>query len=110
MKRSLTRTMLSLAVTALMSVSAFAAEKPADWPNEYKWHEYTKSAEQPVRYGPVKTFLAGKDSDGISFDSLPLQHAVVRVRGNGERKIALIIDPLCPYSRQYEQSLNKLIT
>jgi|SRR5690606_1223974 len=109
MKRRLTNAALSLGFAAMMSVSAFAsAEQPTDWPSQYKWHEYKQTAEQPVRNGRVKTFLNGKEGDGFRFDSLPLQHAVVRVRGTGEQKIALIVDPLCPYSRQYERSLNKL--
>lgn len=45
---------------------------------------------------------------GIDFNSLPLDKAIVRVKGSGERKIALIVDPSCPYSRKQEQELESV--
>lgn len=107
MKHQLTRSLLSFGIFLMLSFNPAAAE-PADWPSEYKWHEYSKTAEQPTSHGRVKTFLNGTKGDGVKFDSLPLQHAVVRVRGNGAQKIALVVDPLCPYSRQYERTINEL--
>lgn len=45
---------------------------------------------------------------GIDFASLPLEKAIVRVRGTGENKVALIVDPSCPYSREQEQELESV--
>jgi thiol:disulfide interchange protein DsbC len=36
----------------------------------------------------------------IDFAQLPLDKAIVRVRGKGTRKLALFADPDCPYCRQ----------
>ena len=41
----------------------------------------------------------------LSFDSLPLELAIKRVKGNGARKLALFSDPDCPYCAKLEQEL-----
>jgi thiol:disulfide interchange protein DsbC len=43
--------------------------------------------------------------NAIPFDSLPLDRAIKRVRGNGSRKIAIFEDPDCPYCRKLEQEM-----
>ena len=43
--------------------------------------------------------------NAIPFDSLPLQWAIKRVKGNGSRHIAIFQDPDCPYCRRLEQTL-----
>ena len=42
----------------------------------------------------------------IAFDSLPLDLAFVRVKGNGERKLAIFSDADCPFCAQLEKSLH----
>lgn len=44
----------------------------------------------------------------IKFDELPLDMAFKRVKGNGERKVAVFSDPDCPYCKQVEGDLAKL--
>lgn len=44
----------------------------------------------------------------IKFDDLPLADAIKVVRGNGQRKLAVFSDPLCPYCRKLEVELGKL--
>ena len=44
----------------------------------------------------------------IPFDDLPLDLAFKRVKGKGERKMALFSDPDCPYCKRIEQDLAKL--
>lgn len=39
----------------------------------------------------------------IDFNSLPLEHAIKVVRGNGSRKIAVFSDPDCPFCKKLEQ-------
>jgi len=41
----------------------------------------------------------------VAFDSLPLELAFKRVKGNGARKLALFSDPDCPYCARLEQEL-----
>ena len=41
----------------------------------------------------------------VSFDSLPLELAFKRVKGNGARKLAIFSDPDCPYCARLEQEL-----
>lgn len=92
----------------LSSVATSAlAEKPKNWPSNRVWHDYSQTAPKPVFNGPVRTFDAGSGLNGVDFKTLPLQHAIVRVRGNGERKIAVFVDPLCPYSKVLEENLNQ---
>jgi thiol:disulfide interchange protein DsbC len=44
----------------------------------------------------------------VDFSQLPLDKAIVRVKGAGERKLALFADPDCPYCKQMEPDLGKL--
>lgn len=41
----------------------------------------------------------------IPFDTLPLQHALVRRKGAGTRRVAVFADPDCPFCAKLEQSL-----
>jgi thiol:disulfide interchange protein DsbC len=41
----------------------------------------------------------------VSLDSLPLQHAIKIVKGDGKRKLAIYTDPNCPYCKQLEKEL-----
>jgi thiol:disulfide interchange protein DsbC len=43
--------------------------------------------------------------NAIPFDSLPLDWAIKRVKGNGSRRIAIFEDPDCPYCKKLEQEL-----
>lgn len=90
--------------------------KPAGWPAKYKWYAYSEAPAVPAYKGKVQDgkmvkFVDGAetwDVDTLLFKTLPLQHAIVRVRGNGARKIAVFADPTCPYSRKQEQDMNKM--
>jgi len=44
----------------------------------------------------------------IAFDELPLDLAFKKVKGNGERKLAVFSDPDCPFCRRVENDLAKL--
>ena len=44
----------------------------------------------------------------IPFAELPFEYAFKKVKGNGERKLAVFSDPDCPFCRQLEKSLNRL--
>jgi len=41
----------------------------------------------------------------VDFTTLPLDKAIVRVKGNGSRKLALFSDPECPYCQALEKQL-----
>lgn len=41
----------------------------------------------------------------IDFSSLPLDKSIIRVKGNGQRKLALFSDPDCPFCQQLEKEL-----
>ena len=41
----------------------------------------------------------------VRFDRLPLSDAIITVRGNGQRKLAVFSDPNCPYCKQLEPEL-----
>lgn len=41
----------------------------------------------------------------VDFNTLPLELAFVRVKGDGSRKLAVFADPDCPYCRQLEHEL-----
>lgn len=49
-----------------------------------------------------------KDARRVSIDSLPLQHAIKAVKGNGKRKLAVFSDPNCPYCKRLEKELTKV--
>lgn len=44
----------------------------------------------------------------VPFESLPLQHAVKIVRGDGSRKLAVFEDPNCIYCKRLHASLNEI--
>lgn len=44
----------------------------------------------------------------IDFSTLPLDHAVKVVKGNGARRIAVFSDPNCPYCKQLETTLKSI--
>jgi thiol:disulfide interchange protein DsbC len=44
----------------------------------------------------------------ISFTDLPLKDAVVEVRGNGKRKVAVFADPNCGFCKRFERDLEKV--
>ncbi len=44
----------------------------------------------------------------VKFDSLPLDKAVIIVKGKGERRLAVFSDPDCPFCRRLEQELAKI--
>ncbi len=44
----------------------------------------------------------------VDFASLPLDKAIVKVKGNGSRKLAVFTDPDCPFCHELEQELAKV--
>jgi thiol:disulfide interchange protein DsbC len=44
----------------------------------------------------------------VDFARLPLDKAIVKVKGDGSRKIAIFTDPDCPYCKRLEQELAKV--
>jgi thiol:disulfide interchange protein DsbC len=44
----------------------------------------------------------------IDWNELPLKDALVTVKGNGSRKVAVFSDPDCPYCRKLENELMKM--
>lgn len=44
----------------------------------------------------------------VEWSSLPLKNAIVTVKGNGQRKIAVFTDPDCPYCKQLAKSLDAM--
>ena len=44
----------------------------------------------------------------IDFDKLPLELAVKRVKGNGQRKLAIFTDPNCGYCKKLEKELSRV--
>ena len=54
---------------------------------------------------PEKTAAANK----IDFSKLPFDDAVVTVRGDGSRKVAIFSDPDCPYCKQFDPAVAKLL-
>jgi thiol:disulfide interchange protein DsbC len=44
----------------------------------------------------------------VDFSKLPLDKAIVRVKGNGARKLALFSDPECPYCQGLEKQMEGL--
>jgi thiol:disulfide interchange protein DsbC len=41
----------------------------------------------------------------VDFSHLPLDKAIVKVKGDGSRKLAIFTDPDCPYCKQLEKEL-----
>lgn len=46
-----------------------------------------------------------RDSRRIAIDSLPLEHALKTVKGNGKRTLIVYSDPNCPYCKRLEKEL-----
>lgn len=46
--------------------------------------------------------------NAIDFDSLPLDRAIKKVKGNGSRKVAVFSDPDCPFCKRIEQEIEKM--
>jgi thiol:disulfide interchange protein DsbC len=44
----------------------------------------------------------------IDFASLPLKDAIVLKQGNGERKLAVFVDPNCGYCKRFERDLSTI--
>ena len=44
----------------------------------------------------------------VDFASLPMDKAIVKVKGNGSRKLAVFSDPDCPFCRELEKELVKV--
>jgi len=44
----------------------------------------------------------------VDFSKLPLDKAIVKVKGNGSRKLAIFTDPDCPYCKQLEKELTNV--
>ncbi len=48
------------------------------------------------------------DLNRIDFNSLPFEHAIKIVKGDGSRKLVAFEDPLCPYCAELEKALETL--
>jgi thiol:disulfide interchange protein DsbC len=46
--------------------------------------------------------------NAIDFETLPFQHAIVTVKGDGKRRLAVFSDPDCPYCEQLEKELEPI--
>ena len=46
--------------------------------------------------------------NAVPFDELPLELALKKVKGNGERKVAVFSDPDCPFCKRIEGEFAKL--
>jgi thiol:disulfide interchange protein DsbC len=44
----------------------------------------------------------------VDFATLPINDAIVTVKGSGKRRVAVFMDPDCPYCKQLESSLSKI--
>lgn len=44
----------------------------------------------------------------LDFSSLPLDKAILKVKGNGARKLVVFTDPDCPFCKRVEQEFEKL--
>ena len=77
---------------------------------------YTDAKVQYILVGSIydaatKTNLTDqklKQLNRIAFDSLPLDLAFKRVKGNGERKLAIFSDADCPFCAQLEKTLREV--
>lgn len=58
-----------------------------------------------------KTNLTQQEKEkivAVDFSKLPFDEAIVRVKGNGKRKLAVFADPQCPYCQGLEQELENV--
>lgn len=68
--------------------------------------DLTEAAYPTQAGGPVEGGAAPRaEASRIDFGSLPLKDAIVTIKGNGSRKLAVFSDPDCPYCRQLEGNL-----
>lgn len=95
-------------ISSVTGASSVNTSKPASWPSQYRWYAYDQTAPQPTNTGNVRAAKIPGWVDGLQFNSLPFQHAIVRVHGDGSRKMAIFSDPYCPHSKRQEEDLNKL--
>lgn len=95
-------------ISSVTGASSVNTSRPANWPSRYRWYAYDRTAPQPTNTGRVHTAKIPGWVDGLQFNSLPFQHAIVRVHGDGSRKMAIFSDPYCPYTKRQEEDLNKL--
>lgn len=49
-----------------------------------------------------------RESRRIAIDTLPLEHAIKTVKGNGERSLIVYSDPNCPYCKRLEKELTEV--
>jgi thiol:disulfide interchange protein DsbC len=49
-----------------------------------------------------------KEARRIDTGSLPLEHAIKTVKGNGKRKLVVFSDPNCPYCKRLEKELTNV--
>jgi thiol:disulfide interchange protein DsbC len=49
-----------------------------------------------------------KELTAIDFNSLPLDRAIKKVKGNGSRKVVVFSDPDCPFCKRIEQEFEKM--
>jgi len=49
-----------------------------------------------------------RELNRVAFDGLPLELSFTRVKGNGERKVAIFSDADCPYCARLEQELKSI--
>jgi len=49
-----------------------------------------------------------RENSRVAFDTLPLHLAFKKVKGNGQRKLAVFSDPDCPYCARMEQELKSI--
>lgn len=54
------------------------------------------------------TEIAMRKLTAIDFSTLPLDQAIRKVKGKGERKLAVFSDPDCPFCKRIEQTIEKL--
>lgn len=67
---------------------------------------FSAAAQAEIRRTQVSTDWDPREV--LDFTSLPFQHAIVRVKGDGSRKMAIFGDPHCPQTRKVERELSKL--
>lgn len=77
---------------------------------------YTDESGDIAIIGKVINLKTGKDMVQartqelmhVDFAALPLDKAIVKVKGNGSRKLAVFTDPDCPFCHELEQELAKV--
>ena len=67
-------------------------------------HLFDMQTQTDLTQGKVPTEFAAP-ARKIDFGALPVKDAVVTVRGDGRRKVAIFSDPDCPYCKQLENNI-----